>query len=626
MKIYIKSILIFFSVCFGYTISNAQTQNVRLDTEIIPKPLSLIKGTGQFDISSATVIYVDENNIELMRLAKLLKDQIEDLGKMSLKIQVNSKKITNDNAIVLTLVKGIDTLGLEGYHLTVAPKKITLSGYQLPGIFYGMQSVFQLIPPVQWKNNNQKLSIPAVEVVDKPRYKWRGMMLDVSRHFYSVDFIKRFIDHLALHKMNSFHWHLTDDQGWRIEIKKYPELTEIGAWRDGTMIKRADNTFEINDKRYGGYYTQAQIKDIVKYAQERFINIVPEIEMPGHAMAALATYPELSCTEKAFTVGKTWGVYDDVFCAGKEETFQFLENVLSEVIELFPSKVIHIGGDESPKIRWEHCDKCQARIKAEGLKDEHELQSYFIKRIENYLLTKNKRIIGWDEILEGGLAPNATVMSWRGVTGGIAAAKQNHEVIMSPNSHLYFDHYQGNPALEPVAIGGLNTLQRVYSYEPTPETLSKSESDYILGAQANLWTEYIYDEAKVEYMLMPRLAALSEVVWTQKNLKDWESFKQRMDYQYKRYNALGINYSKSAFNVTPTIIADSTQKKVLISLETQAYNPKIYYTLNGLEPTTKDKRYTKPFEVADPVTLKTIAYYPDGTASKVDIQKIEIPK
>jgi hexosaminidase len=361
---------------------------------------------------------------------------------------------------------------------------------------------------------------------DIPKFQWRGMHLDVSRHFFSKEFIKKYIDYLAMYKMNTFHWHLTDDQGWRIEIKKYPKLTEVGAWRNGSMTGHyTDQTFD--DIRYGGFYTQEEIKEIVAYAKERYITVVPEIEMPGHALAALASYPEFSCTGGPFEVGKSWGVFDDVFCP-KDETFTFLENILAEVIALFPSEYIHIGGDECPKVRWKSCPKCQKRIKDEKLKDEHELQSYFIQRIEKFVNSKGRKIIGWDEILEGGLAPNAAVMSWRGTEGGIAAAKEKHFVVMSPGSHCYFDHYQGEPKNEPIAFGGYTNVEKVYSFNPIPKELSEEESKYILGAQANVWTEYINTPEHVEYMVFPRIAALSEVLWGTSNPNEYKVFETRL--------------------------------------------------------------------------------------------------
>jgi hexosaminidase len=375
------------------------------------------------------------------------------------------------------------------------------------------------------------------------------MHLDVCRHFFDVDFVKKYIDLLARYKMNTFHWHLTEDQGWRIEIKKYPKLTEVGAWRSGSQVGPYSRR-EYDSVPYGGFYTEEQIKEVVAYAAARHITVVPEIEMPGHAMAALASYPQLGCTGGPYEVQKGWGVYDDVFCAGNDSVFTVLEDVLTEVMDLFPGQYIHIGGDECPKERWKNCAKCQARMKANGLKDEHELQSYFIQRIEKFVNSKGRKIIGWDEILEGGLAPNAAVMSWRGTEGGVAAAKQKHNVVMSPGSHCYFDHYQGDPANEPLAIGGFTTVQKVYSYEPIPAELKPEEAKYILGAQGNVWTEYILKPENVEYMAVPRMLALAEVLWTPKEKRDEADFIHRLENEFPKLEAMNVNASKSLYQVS----------------------------------------------------------------------------
>jgi hexosaminidase len=416
-----------------------------------------------------------------------------------------------------------------------------------------VQSLLQLLPVEKKK----ELTIPALEIDDQPRFAYRGMHLDVGRHFYPVDFVKKFIDYIALHKMNTFHWHLTEDQGWRIEIKKYPKLTQVGAYRNGTIIGHHPGTGNDQTK-YGGYYTQEQVKEIVKYASDRFITVIPEIEMPGHASAAIAAYPELSAFPNEATkhpakvtwfgdstgkqVQQGWGIYPDVF-APTEYTFKFLENVLDEVIQLFPSAYIHIGGDECPKENWKRSAFCQQLIKEKGLKDEHDLQSYFIQRIEKYLNGKGRQIIGWDEILEGGLAPNATVMSWRGEKGGIEAAQQKHNVIMTPNSYVYFDYGQ-NKTEDSLVIGGYLTVQKVYGYEPVPAALPVENAKYILGAQANVWSEYMKTPSKVEYMIFPRMTALSEVLWSRKENRSWPDFEKRMEQQTKRYALWDASYNK----------------------------------------------------------------------------------
>jgi len=429
----------------------------------------------------------------------------------------------------------------EGYnHIVVNTDGVDIFSTSASGLFYGAQSLLQLI-----QNDQLTLKVPVLTITDYPRFSWRGLHLDVSRHFFPVEFIKRYIDLMAQYKFNTFHWHLTEDQGWRIEIKKYPKLQEIAAFRKETLLGHySDQPHKFDGQRYGGYYTQEEIKDVVAYAAKRHVTIVPEIEMPGHSLAALSAYPVLGCTGGPYEAATLWGVFDDVYCAGKESTFAFLENVLDEVLDLFPGEYIHVGGDECPKARWKDCAHCQKRMKAEGLEDEHELQSYFIQRIEKYLNAKGRKLIGWDEILEGGLAPNAAVMSWRGEDGGIAAAKAGHPVVMTPGFALYFDHYQGDPENEPVAFGGNTPLKKVYEYEPIPAALSQEELSYILGAQANVWTEYIKTPEHVEYMVYPRALALAEVVWSQRENRNWANFVMRLPHQLKLLDQQKVNYRK----------------------------------------------------------------------------------
>lgn len=534
-------------------------QNSDSDYQIIPKPVTLEIQKGRFLVDSKTKVSAASNlENEGSFLAELLshlsmKDivfETGDTGNIQLKID---DAIEND----------------EGYTVSVSYDNIIISGKTAKGVFYGIQTLKQLMPP-SIDTKTEDLTIPAVNINDHPRFVYRGMHLDVGRHLFTVDFIKKYIDLIAMHKMNTFHWHLTEDQGWRIEIKKYPKLTDVGSKRYGTIIGRFHKEDGNDETEYGGFYTQEEVKDIVKYATERHVTVIPEIELPGHASAAIASYPYLSCFPDEPTVvtnnmgskaGKeaqangspkivqeTWGVFDDVFCAGDEKTFEFLEGVLAEVIPLFPSEYIHIGGDECPKSNWKRCPDCQKRIKDNNLADEHELQSYFIQRIEKYLNAKGKKIIGWDEILEGGLAPNATVMSWRGEKGGIEAAKQHHDVIMTPGHSCYFDHYQTEgKENEPLAIGGKTTVADVYAYEPTPTELTEEESKYILGAQGNVWTEYMETTDYVEYMILPRMTALSEVVWTPNEAKDWNHFKSRLNTMKDRYDAMGLNYAKHVF-------------------------------------------------------------------------------
>jgi hexosaminidase len=446
--------------------------------------------------------------------------------------------------IAMQVITPDTLLHAEWYALGVMTDGIVISATTEAGLFRGSRTLIQLL-----EQGRETGRLPCLSITDQPRFEWRGMHLDACRHFWSVEFTKKYIDLLARYKMNSFHWHLTEDQGWRIEIKKYPKLTELGAWRNGSQVGPYAR-LQYDTIPYGGFYTQEQIREVVAYAAARHINVVPEIEMPGHALAALAAYPHLGCTGGPYEVQRGWGVFEDVFCAGNDSVFTFLEDVLTEVMDLFPSKTIHIGGDECPKEAWKKCAKCQARMKDEGLKDEHELQSYFIQRIEKFVNSKGRKIIGWDEILEGGLAPNASVMSWRGTEGGIAAARSGHYAVMSPGSHCYFDHYQGDPANEPLAFGGYTTVQKVYSYEPIPAELKPEEHKYILGAQGNMWTEYILTPEHVEYMAVPRMLALAEVLWTPKSKRNEADFIHRLENEFPKLEAMKVNASKSLYQVS----------------------------------------------------------------------------
>jgi hexosaminidase len=433
------------------------------------------------------------------------------------------------------------------------------------------------------------------------------MHLDVSRHFFGPELIKEYIDLIASYKMNVFHWHLVDDQGWRIEIKKYPKLNTVGSWRVDQTDKiwgSRPQAKQAEQPTYGGYYTQQQIKEIIKYAAERNVTVVPEIEMPGHVASAIASYPELCCTQQP-QLPLTGGNYSNMssnYCAGNDSVFQFLENVLTEVIDLFPSQYIHIGGDEVDKSPWKKCTKCQARIKKEGLKNEEELQSYFIKRIEKFVNSKDRKIIGWDEILEGGLAPSATVMSWRGEAGGIEAAKMKHDVIMTPGKPVYFDHYQAGPEGEPIAIGGMNTLKNVYDYEPVPKELNAEEAKHVLGAQANLWTEFITTSEHVEYMILPRMPALAEVVWSPRENRNWQSFNERLQNHLRAYGQKGLHYCPGNFTVS--IRPAAQNGKLFVSLFSEIMNSEIVYSTDGTEPTLNSNRYTAPVEINSSVLLK----------------------
>jgi hexosaminidase len=514
---------------------------------IIPQPSELSLKSGFFKLSPQTkIVFNDEalnNDVEWFN------DYLKKFYGFKLETVAERPK---SGTFIFFEKPDFEAGWKEKYNMDINENEISiLAEGESAGFFYALQTLIQLIPAQETKSAKETTStsflIPCAYIKDEPRYEWRGMHLDVCRHFFPVSFVKRYIDLLSMYKLNTFHWHLTDDQGWRIEIKKYPKLTEVGAFRSGTMIGSYKYN-QFDTLRYGGFYTQKEIREVVAYAAKRHITIVPEIEMPGHSLAAVASYPWLSCTGKKQEVAKTWGVFDDVYCT-KDSTFKFLEEVLTEVIALFPGNYIHIGGDECPKTRWKTCEDCQALMKKEGLKNENELQSYFIKRIERFVNGKGKQIIGWDEILEGGLAPNAAVMSWRGIEGGIAAAKEKHYVVMSPGKPCYFDHYQTmDKTHEPLAIGGYNPLDSVYAYDPAPKKLTKEEAKFILGAQGNVWTEYILDEKHLEYMAVPRMIALAEAVWSKPERKNYADFLNRLNKNKIILDNWQVNYAKHFLN------------------------------------------------------------------------------
>ncbi len=584
---------------------------------IIPKPVELIMGKGNFQLKKTTpILAYDKSSIES---ANIFNYYLKNYYGFTL--PVKNKVARNENYIFFSAIHAESNTPAEGYGIKVTDKKIEISSRTTAGSFYGIQTLIQLLPIPNPKSKIQNISIPQLTITDYPRFQHRGLHLDCARHFFPISFVKKYIDFLALHKMNRFHWHLTDDQGWRIEIKKYPELTKIGAYRNGTIIGRYPGKGSDN-KPYDGYYTQEQIKEVVAYAKERYIEVIPEIEMPGHASAAIAAYPWLSCFSGKPTnipanmiskksveqqkngriklVQETWGVFDDIFCAGNDSTFMFLQNVIDEVLPLFPSKYFHIGGDEAPKTHWKICPKCQKRIKDLGLKDEHELQSYLVQRMEKYLNSKGKTLIGWDEILEGGLAPNAVVMSWRGEQGGIDAAKLNHDVIMTPGNPVYFDHSQSENE-DSVTIGGYNPIEKVCAWNPVPKILTDNESKHILGAQANLWTEYIDNTKKVEYMIFPRIAALSEVLWTPLEKKDSEDFfNNRLPQQLKRYDQWKINYSKAFYDLKATVLPNDNFRGVMWKIETKLKPSTIEYrdTSDSDDIGVSDYiTYNNPFEI-----------------------------
>ena len=558
---------------------------------IIPIPNEQLITKGVFELSSDTKLTYDES---LKSVALFFKSYIEN-GR---NIQLNT---SSKNTIHFKIDTAISNN--EGYQLKITPSKILISANSKKGAFYAFQSLRQLLPADFEKTKESKFAIQCLEIKDAPQFGYRGMHLDVGRHFFSVDFIKKYINLMSMLKMNTFHWHLTEDQGWRIEIKKYPKLQEIAAFRNETLIGHHNNLpHQFDGKKYGGFYTQEEIKDVVKYASERQITIIPEIEMPGHSQAAIAAYSELGCSGKQIEVATKWGVFNEVYCP-KESTFKFLEDVIDEVVALFPGKYIHIGGDEAPKTNWKNCDYCQKLIRKEGLKDEHGLQSYFIARMEKYINSKGKQIIGWDEILEGGLAPNATVMSWRGTSGAIQAAKEGHDVILTPGSHCYFDHYQSDNENEPLAIGGFLPLEKVYSFNPIPKELTKEESKYVLGAQGNVWTEYMQTPEKLEYMAFPRAIALAEVVWSSSKNKNYSDFINRLAYFQKRLNLLNVNYANHLYEVKGEF--KTSDKNLTYELKSTSKTHKIYYSLNNDALTAL---YKKPIILDRSIKIKAAVY------------------
>lgn len=582
---------------------------------LIPLPKEVIRKEGIFTIGRNTQIRVAGGAQALQPVADYLAAYLYRAAVLELQVSGGGSKT---NEIEFSLDAAIS--GAEAYRLEVSPERIRIRAKEGAGAFYAVQTLLQLLSGSKVGEASGPIEVPAVQISDAPRFEYRGMHLDVARHFFPVSFIKRYIDLLAMHKFNRFHWHLTEDQGWRIEIKKYPRLQEVAAWRKETLIGHySDQPHQFDGKRYGGYYTQDEVREVVRYAAERFITVVPEIELPGHSLAALSAYPELACTAGPFEASTKWGIFEDVFCP-KEETFTFLENVLTEVIELFPSEYIHIGGDECPKTRWESCAHCQALIKKEGLKDEHELQSYFIRRIERFINSKGRQIIGWDEILEGGLAPNATVMSWRGIKGGIAAAKEGHKVIMTPTSHCYLDYYQSDADGEPLAIGGFLPLEKVYNYEPVPDELTAEEARFILGAQGNVWTEYMPTEAQVEYMAFPRALAIAELTWTPREQKNYADFTTRLVRHFPRLDAMNLNYSHALFQVKAETrpAAPGSAAVVFSSLDPKA---EIRYTTDGSAPGPGSLLYTAPVSLSAPTQLRCAAF--QGASRKSSVLSLQ---
>jgi hexosaminidase len=617
----LKTIMVAASFLGGTSFVTAQT--VEADYHVIPLPQN-ISGTseGPFELSANTQVCYSKGNAKMQRNAEFLADYVKEVCGISLNTVKLAKSKDAEHLMQLAGKRGIAQplllcLGLQNdnpdaYRITVSPEKgIVIEGASEAGVFYGIQTLRKSIPVTAAVN----VKFPAAVITDSPRFAYRGMMLDVCRHFFPLSFIKRYIDILALHNINKFHWHLSEDQGWRIEIKKYPRLTLIGSQRAETVI--GHNSGKYDGIPYGGYYTQEQCKEIVRYAAERYIDVIPEIDMPGHMLGALAAYPELGCTGGPYKVWTQWGVSEDVLCAGNPKTITFLQDVLSEICKIFPSKYIHVGGDECPKTRWAACPRCQAKAKELGIvatKEhtvEEQLQSYIIHQAEAFLNKKGRSMIGWDETLEGGLAPNATVMSWRGFEGGIAAARQHHNVIMTPTSYCYFDYYQSTDvANEPQAIGGYVPLEKVYSLEPMPADLTPEEQKYIIGTQANLWTEYIPTTQQVEYMVLPRMDALCEVQWEQPGARNYENFLRRLPRMFNLYDKLGYHYARHIYDVRADFEPSVTDSSLHVTLQT-APGGMVHYTTDGSTPTTSSPLYSAPLKISKQCTLRAAAFRGD---------------
>lgn len=591
------------------------------DYRVVPLPNEITPMEGKaFTLDNRVKILYPEGDADMQRNAGFLAGYVLESTGKTLAVEAGA---TGSHAIVLRL--GLQTENPESYLLEVNEDQVTITGSSAAGVFYGIQTLRKSLPVAK----DAQVVLPPVRVNDAPRFAYRGMMLDVCRHFFSLDSVKRYIDMLALHNINRFHWHLTDDQGWRIEIKKYPQLTQIGSQRKETVIGR--NSGKYDGIPYGGYYTQEEAREIVAYAKDRYITVIPEFEMPGHMQGVLAAFPELGCTGGPYDVWTQWGVSEDVICAGNDKSLELIKDVLAELIEIFPSEYIHVGGDECPKTRWEKCPKCQAKIRQLGLKDDKEhtaeqrLQSYIITEAEKFLNAHGRKIIGWDEILEGGVAPNATVMAWRGAGEGVKAAKMRHDVIMVPTTYFYFDYYQTNILdEEPLAIGGYVPIEKVYSFEPYQKELTAEENKHIIGLQANLWTEYITSFRHVEYMVLPRMAALSEIQWTQPQFKDYGDFLERMPKMFDIYDIYGYNYARHLFDVKANFLPDTAAGTLTVTLSTLD-GANIHYTLDGTKPSANSPKYTGPLTLKENCTFKAAAIRPAGS-SRVYTAEINLNK
>lgn len=593
------------------------------DNGIIPQPNQMAAGKGSYLLQGEKSVAVSPDE-PAMKVFRYFLDALKNTA-------VTLKPVSPDEQADIRFLTD-KSLPDEAYRMEVAADGIRITSNESgAGWFYGVQSLLQLMPAGIYdaaRTYEGKIEIPAVDISDAPRFPHRGAMMDVGRNFLPKEEVLKFLDVMAMYKLNKFHFHLTDDQGWRIEIKKYPKLIEVGSWRKQTQVGHCDYYYprRFDGKEQRGYYTQEDIREIVKYASDRFITVIPEIEMPGHASAALAAYPQYSCgLGKTYVVRDYFDVFDEVYCP-REITFAFLKDVLTEVMDLFPSHYIHIGGDECPKKAWKKCTHCQALIKREGLKDEDALQSWFIHRIEQFVNSKGRDIIGWDEILEGGLAPNATVMSWRGEEGGIEAARQKHKVIMTPGDECYFDHYQESPEFAPLAIGGFLPLDSVYAYNPLPSVLTPEEQSYIIGTQANMWGEYIQTPEYFEYMAFPRLLAMAEVQWTQPERKDFGTFVRRLDKEFKRLDACGVNACRNFYEVNFSGAWNDASEGYEVALETFCPDSEIYYAVNDSLVSSESLLYKNPVRLSGDATLYAVVYRDGRPLGKVTHKSFAVNK
>ena len=592
------------SVFFALLVSCAGTVSEQPEVSVIPRPQSVRVDEGTFCISKDTKVHLEDASEEMLRIVGFLNEKLSKAAGFELQV-VDARP--DEDAICFVAAE----MPSESYAINVQPATINVEYGDGAGAFYALQTLFQLLPVEIFAQERQKgidWVVPCCAIEDAPRFQYRGMHLDVCLHYFDFEFLKKYIDVMAAHKVNRFHWHLTEDQGWRLEIKKYPLLTEKGQWRKETVVGSLSSGI-YDGIPHGGYYTQEQVKELVKYAADRYVTIIPEIELPGHALAAIACYPELSCgLEDHYETATRWGIFKQVYCP-KESTFKFLEDVFDEVFELFPSELVHIGGDECPKASWKACPHCQALIKKLGLKDEYELQSYFVTRMEKYINSKGRQIIGWDEILQGGLAPNAKVMSWLGEEGGIKAAQQHHEVVMSPLQKYYLDYWQADPYSEPLAMSGPTTLRTMYDYEPVPEVLTQEERKYIIGVEGCVGTEYMPTPERVEYMAWPRMCAIAETGWTRRE-KDWDGFVQRLEKHFGRLDGMEVEYCNAFFNPMIVLHKDTPHNRV-VTMTVAAPDAEVRYTLDGSVPTLASPKYDIPFSISRSQTV-TAAAFRDG--------------